>query len=190
MPTESELVMPADPRDQPGKQWLVIYEYRSDRSIQPFATIEEAKAEAWRHVDFVAGVSGIDIEDLRAAGDLWGAWEAVSNGEETLDIEQVDLPSSATFAATERPSERPPLRRYVVRCQSTRYFSCDLPVIARDEAEAERIAASRVTAPGFHGWGGADARIATIESIKEVDAGPMHPDDMMRRLSMWGGANA
>lgn len=181
------LIRHEDPRDQAGKQWIMVHDdHRGTRSIAAFSTIAAAKAGAWAIVDALAEDSKASIEDAYAAGDLWGAWDAVCNGEGSLTIDQVDLPSSAAPTAPERPS----LRRYVVRCQTTRYFSCDLPVVARDEAEAERIAASRVTAPGFHGWGGADARIATIESIKEVDAGPMHPDDMMRRLSMWGGANA
>lgn len=185
MQTESEFVMPADPRDQPGKQWLVIYEdHRGQRTIEARSTIRDAKGVAWGIVDEIAQESEINIEDAYAAGDLWGAWDAVCGGNGSLTIEQVDLPPSAVTAAPHRP----PLHRYVVRLHAVRYLVADVPVVAGSSEEAERIAEARAAEPGFNGWAESAISDQEVAACDEADAGPMHPDDMMRRLSMWGGA--
>lgn len=82
-----------DPRDQAGKQWILIHDYYGRRRIQAFGKITDAKVAAWEIVAEIAKHAEIDIEDDRAAGDLWGAWDAVCGGEGSLTIEQIDLPA-------------------------------------------------------------------------------------------------
>lgn len=95
MQDQQEISRHPDPRNMPGKQWLVVYEdQRGQRSIDAYATVEQAKAEAWRIVDEIAEAAQIDIEDAYAAGDLWGAWDAVCGGNGSLTIEQIDLPAA------------------------------------------------------------------------------------------------
>lgn len=84
-----------DPRDQAGKQWILFHEdHRGTRSMAAFSTIAAAKAGAWAIVDQIAEDCEVSIEDAYAAGDLWGAWDAVCGGEGSLTIDQIDLPAS------------------------------------------------------------------------------------------------
>jgi hypothetical protein len=99
MQDQQEISRHPDPRNMPGKQWLVIHQNQYRRQIQPFIAIEAAKAAAWLIVEDSAEQDGFDIRDFRAAGDLWGAWDAVCGGEGSLTIEQIDLPAGVVAVA-------------------------------------------------------------------------------------------